>query len=311
MSLIQWPFKRKEYSGIANPRYVSDIVSANEAIIDAIQSIAGLSNPGFAIINGLTFDSVALTYSSGIFYLNGSFYYIGSSFAQGLYLTSGTVDINSSPFPNSTSRPIYTTFVGATSSSPSGASPQFAGNMNQYRIDLTTIKTNLQSVQTVISNLGDSASKNVGTTAGTVAAGDVSYSKAQVNAMLAPINNHQKSKGITSISGLGGGAGTRQEMADMSVTYTPKGTTAQIFFYASIYCPVTTQPFIIYIVQDGNDILTEAYEIYQLSLPVCLPFQIPVVPGVSTTIRIDWRANSNFTQDGSTAPRIINIIDLP
>ena len=311
MSLIQWPFKRKEYTGIANPRYVSDVVSANEAIIDAIQSISGLSNPGFAIISGLVYDPVGLTYSTGIFYLNGAFYYSPAAFAVNLYLTGSTVDINSSPFPDSTSRPIYTTFVGGTSSSPTGASPQFTGNMNQYRIDLSTIKTNLTAVQAIIALLGNSAQLNVGTTPGTVAAGDYSYSKSQVNTMLAPVNAHQSVKGITLISGAGSGIGTRQDMAGMSITYTPKGTTAQILFFAPIQSLVTTQQFVIYINQDGNDILIETMTTYQQTFPVFLPYQIPVVAGTSTTIKISWMANSNFTQNGAIAPRILNIIDLP
>jgi hypothetical protein len=176
MSLINWPFKRKQYSGLTNPLYVSDIVAANEAVIDAMKSMGGFAASGFAILSGMVYDSGAHTYTAGVFYLNGSFYSI-AAFNEGVYLIGGSTDIKISPFPDTTTKPIYTSFAGTTTSNPSGASPIFSGNMDLYRLNLSKLKTDLVTVQTFLGTLGNSATKNVGTTAGTVAAGDASYTK--------------------------------------------------------------------------------------------------------------------------------------
>src|ERR1035437_1937875 len=116
MSLITWPFKRHQYSGVANPRYVSDIVAANEAVIDAIKAITGLTDSDFAIISGLIYDSGGHTYGAGIFYLSGSFYSIGSV-NESQYVIGGTTELMSSPFPDSTPRTIYTKNTGVATSS--------------------------------------------------------------------------------------------------------------------------------------------------------------------------------------------------
>ena len=44
MSLFTWPFKRKQYAGIGNPRFISDVVAANEAINDALAALIGTTN---------------------------------------------------------------------------------------------------------------------------------------------------------------------------------------------------------------------------------------------------------------------------
>jgi len=176
MSLINWPFKRKQYSGLTNPLYVSDIVAANEAVIDAMKSMGGFAATGFAILLGMAYDSIAHTYTAGVFYLNGSFYSV-AAFNEGVYLIGGSTDIKISPFPDTTTKPIYTSFAGTTTSNPSGASPIFSGNMDLYRLSLSKLKTDLVAVQTFLITLGNSATKDVGTGPTNVAAGNASYLK--------------------------------------------------------------------------------------------------------------------------------------
>src|SRR5882762_1785925 len=97
-SLFQWPFKRKQYPGLENPRFVSDIVAANQAVLDGLMYISGLNATDFAIIWGIEYDQVALNYQAGIFYLQGSFYYMPQVFAAGLYLTPDVQDTLIKPF---------------------------------------------------------------------------------------------------------------------------------------------------------------------------------------------------------------------
>lgn len=195
MSLFQWPFKRKTYAGLNNPRYVSDIQAANEAVVDALSSIAGLSNTDFAIIYGLNYTAGAVTgtgsYSAGIFFLNGSFYYLGNSFGEGNYLIGTTQDTMPVAFEqDGIERPIYTLMNGLVTANPTGASPQFSDNMNQYRIGAKFTKSEIITLQGICADLGNAATKNVGTTSGTVAAGDdprLGYTIAQVNAIIAAL----------------------------------------------------------------------------------------------------------------------------
>jgi hypothetical protein len=190
MSLFQWPFKRKHYAGLGNPRFVDDIVAANEAVIDGLKAITGLSNTDFAIISGLdyTAGSPSGTYAPGIFYLNGSFYFIGTGFSEGLYVAPNPTDTMSQPFSDGNSRNIYQLLYGQSTSSPTGASPVFSGDMNSYRLGLKNIKAQVLVLAALYNGLGNSAVLNVGTTPGTVAAGDdprFGYTKAQIDSLFA------------------------------------------------------------------------------------------------------------------------------
>lgn len=190
MSLIQWPFTRKEWPGFGNPRFVSDIVAANEAVIDAIKVVTGLTNADFAILSGLDFTPGTPngTYAPGWFYLNGEIYYMGASFSEGLYLAPNPTDIMPKPFSDGNSRNTYTLLTGISTSNPTGSTPIFSGNMNVNRIGLKTINASIQSILATISALGNAAYRNVGTTAGTVAAGDDSrfgYTQSQIDNLFA------------------------------------------------------------------------------------------------------------------------------
>ena len=53
----------------------------------------------------------------------------------------------SAVFPDdSVSRNMYSLFQGTATSSPTGATPQFLGNMNAYRIDNKTLNANIQTI---------------------------------------------------------------------------------------------------------------------------------------------------------------------
>jgi hypothetical protein len=192
-SLFQWPFRRKQYPGIGNPRFVSDIVAANEAVIDAMKALTGLSAIDFAIITGFDYTAGAPgTYSAGIFYLNGNFYFVGNSFSEGLYLMPNPTDTMAQPFSDGVSREIYTLLNGMTTANAAGASPIFNGNMNQHRIGLKNINNSLLSLQALFATLGNAAFRNVGTTGGTVAPGDdprFGYTKAQIDQLFALKSN--------------------------------------------------------------------------------------------------------------------------
>jgi hypothetical protein len=190
MSYFQWPFKRKEYAGLDNPRFVSDIVAANEAVIDAMKAITGLGNTDFAIITGLDFTAGSPNgvYSAGIFYLNGLFYYQGSAFSEGLYLAANPTDTMPQPFGDSISRMTYTLLSGISTSNPTGATPIFSSDMNAYRIGLKSAKNSILAIQATLATLGNAAFRNVGTVAGTVAAGDDSrfgYTQTQIDTLFA------------------------------------------------------------------------------------------------------------------------------
>lgn len=194
MSLLPWPFSRKQYPGVDNPRFVSDIVAANQATIDAMKALTGLAELDFSIITGLDFTpgSPNGTYSPGIFYFNGLFYHMGGSFGEGLYLAPNPTDWMPQPFGDGISRLTYTLFNSISTSNPSGATPLFSGDMNGYRIGLKSIKANIISMQATLAMLGNAAFRNIGTISGTVAAGDdprFGYTKTEADNKFAQIIN--------------------------------------------------------------------------------------------------------------------------
>jgi hypothetical protein len=189
MSLFQWPFKRKQYAGLGNPRFVGDIVAANEAVLDGLTALAGLGPNDFAIISGMVYTSGSPgSYSVGIFYLSGSFYYMPASFNEGFYLTQNNVDTQPQPFSDAVVRDIYTLQQGTTSSAAVTNCPQFAGNMNAYRLSLQSLNSAIGILNGLFATLGNAAFRNIGTVTGTVAAGDdarFGYTIAQINSLFA------------------------------------------------------------------------------------------------------------------------------
>lgn len=157
---IQWPFVRLSYEDVQNPIWSADIAAINQGLLDACTAIAGLGPNDFAIFNGLTYE-VAISgpnyYLPGTFYLKGNWYFMPNDFDEGLYLTPNVGGINDWTFSEDASvRPTYNDYLATTSSSGTGNTPQFEGNMNAYRMDLKTVNAILQNLQmatTVVSTL--------------------------------------------------------------------------------------------------------------------------------------------------------------
>lgn len=190
--IFQFPFVRKVYDGIDNPRFVSDIQAANQAVMSALIALLGVGPTDFFIISGFDYTPGAPgSYAPGTFYLNGVIYYKGTATQEGLFLGGMTTDTMLQPFDDGTSKNIYTLFQGtAGAANPPNTSPVLAGNMNAYRIGSKYMQSVLATVSTVIATLGAAAFLGIGTVAGTVAAGDdtrFGYSVAQINAMFAKI----------------------------------------------------------------------------------------------------------------------------
>lgn len=186
MSLLKWPFSRKQYPGIPNPRFVSDIVAANEAVLDAMIALTGLGPTDFAIISGFTYSpALPGSYTGGIFYLSGTFYYQADNFNTGFYLSPIMVDTMPQAFGDGNARKIYTLQSSAISLAPVANCPAFAGDMNQYRLSLKVNKTLLNGI---IQTLKQGAFMDVGQIAGTLmAANDSRFLEMYQNVLL--LNN--------------------------------------------------------------------------------------------------------------------------
>lgn len=156
MSLIQFPFIRQSRAAIDNPLYIQDITAADQQILDALTAICGLGPTDFFIFGGLTYE-IAVSgpnyYLPGIFYLNGVWYYMPFDFDEGLYLAPNITGIMPYTFSDAVTDEIYDINYAQQSASPTGNTPIFSGNMNQYRLDLKTnipvlqLATTLQNVQ--------------------------------------------------------------------------------------------------------------------------------------------------------------------
>jgi hypothetical protein len=155
--LIQWPFVRLQYAGINNPRFVGDIVAANQAVLTGLAELAGLGPTDFAIFGGLKYiPSISgNTYSPGVFYLNGTFYYQPIAFAEGLYLTPAPQSILPEVFQDTVARYIYTVQNSQSTGVSTGNTPLFSGNMNTYRMDNKTLAGFIQQVLTATTLLND------------------------------------------------------------------------------------------------------------------------------------------------------------
>jgi|GEM_PF-4699564 hypothetical protein len=187
MSLIQFPFSRIAYAGIVNPVFVDDIKAANQEINDAITAITGMNSTDFAILSGMEFvPGITNTFNPGWFYFQGQTYYMNASFNEGFYLQPNPTNIMPEGFIDPTAtKNIYTVYYAVTSSSPTGNTPIFSGNMNAYRIGLKYFQGVIAGLQTVTTGLGTTAYTNLGTATGQVLTANQTYTQAQVNAILA------------------------------------------------------------------------------------------------------------------------------
>ena len=146
MSLdLDWPNSRKEYTGVANPLYVSDIKNLTENLLQAMQAILGLNSTDFYIISGFTYTPGSPgSYSSGVCYINGVFYYSNTTLSETKYLAPSPTDVLSKTFPDTSTHYIYTVnYAVSANSYVSGYSPVFSGNMNSYRLNLKAVNNSL------------------------------------------------------------------------------------------------------------------------------------------------------------------------
>lgn len=186
--LIQAPAVRITYPGIDNPLYDSDIKVANQMAISMVMALSGLSLTDFAIIWGIDLVAgVPNTYTPGYFFLFGQFYYLPTGFTEGNYLQPSPVNTQNQGFDDGNSRNIYTVNLAtANPVSDPTFSPQFMGTMNQYRMGNKYLANKVISLLATQAALGNAAFRNVGQTAGTVAAGDdprMPYTASQLAAL--------------------------------------------------------------------------------------------------------------------------------
>ena len=138
---IQAPNKRIPQAGIGNPLFVTDIQNVNEDLLFYVNMLLGLPNPGFAILQGLTYTSGgAGSYSSGYVYLNGQIYYFAGTLTGGNYLNPSNQLVDSKLFGDGNSYTTYQVFYVVSSSTPVSGCPVFSGDMNAYRFNMTAMQ---------------------------------------------------------------------------------------------------------------------------------------------------------------------------
>lgn len=179
--------ERVTYPGIDNPIFVDDLLAADQAVLTAAATLTDLRAPDFAIINGLDFDG-STNYGAGVVWILGQFYFCAGC-TTGQFLSGTAVPQLSEGFDDGNSRNIYSSFL-ATASNAGGAgfSPQFAGSMDTYRAGAKRLMLAVNALQVVAAALGTAAYLNVGSSSGTVAAGDdprMPYTAPQLDARYA------------------------------------------------------------------------------------------------------------------------------
>lgn len=187
--IIQFPFQRIRNEQVSAPIFSADIVMANQEILTGLKKILGITDIGLYILSGLDYSNSA--YTEGIVVMNGVFYYT-SGLAENKYLTPANEDIFNKIHADTNSYFTYTKFIAIQSDTQYGSIPIFSGNMNTYRISNKYLKdskvddtdsrlTNSRKCNNTFDDpatsrtnlgLGNSATRNIGNTSGTVCAGD-------------------------------------------------------------------------------------------------------------------------------------------
>jgi len=162
---IAFPNNRLAQPALGNPLFVSDVSNNTENLIQAMGILLGLDlTAGFAILQGMVFNGAA--YGAGYVFMgngsvSGNIYYT-AGIAVNKYLNPTSTDIDLKIHSDGNNYNTYRVYNAISSDTQIGSFPQFVGNMNTYRLSTYGLK----------SSLGGAAFLNVGTTAGTVAAGD-------------------------------------------------------------------------------------------------------------------------------------------
>lgn len=141
---MDFPNVRKEYTGVGNPLFITDIVNLTDSVLIAMKNVLGLGDTDFAIISGFDYTPGAPgSYAVGICYMNGVFYKSTATLAEGKYLQPDPTDYLSKAFPDSISRYCYTINYCIVSNTSVGGMPQFSGNMNGYRVNVKKVMDSL------------------------------------------------------------------------------------------------------------------------------------------------------------------------
>ena len=280
MSIFQFPSIRKSYSGLQNPLFVSDLLAANQTVYDGLIAALGLQPTDFAIVTGLNYiTGTPNAYTTGVIYFNGGFYYVGASFAEGQYLLPTTTDTNPETFGDSVSRNTYTLFQANPTSSPTSATPQFAGNMNAYRIDNKTLlaKINAITADYITSTLLATALSNYVAKAGSTMTGALTLNADPTTALGAATKQYVDNnaivllaKGYTHLADVG--SGLQHYDVALGTTLT---TTAYKVFLTIVNNNANDARFTWYI--DATNQTTTSFRIYMAE-----------AASVSQDIYLDW-----------------------
>lgn len=173
------------------------------------------------------------------------------------------------------------------------------------------LKAAIDAINIILEGLGSAATKvaSASFATGTVPLWDGVYTKEEVDSRIAasPVDNHQEAIGVSTITG----SGSKANMADMSITFTPKGKHILIMFSASIITNELIQDCALYINVEGTDISSQKCTIHQWEIAMSMQKLHTVTPGASINVKMMWNANSDIQQRGSISPRVFTIIDLP
>ena len=165
---------------------MGDIRVGTEGISDAIKALSGMADSDFAIITGLNFVvGTPNTYTTGIIYFNGNFYYVANGFNENQYLVPQINDTLIEAFNTGSPQPIYSLYNAVDTSSSFGATIQFNGNMNQYRIGNKYFRDAIISLLATQAALGTASTRNIGTSTGQILTADQTYTATQIDAKLA------------------------------------------------------------------------------------------------------------------------------
>ena len=142
MITIQQPAIRKTYAGVGDPIFSDDIRTANEMTMKLMCSLIGDAMP-FAILEGCHFDGSLSLYSQGIIYFHGNAYYC-NSIGLNYYPNPTTQDVENKQCHDGNNRNIYTEYIATASiTQPDTDLPKFTGDMDNYRISSTFLKSKI------------------------------------------------------------------------------------------------------------------------------------------------------------------------
>lgn len=141
---LPFPALRKEYTTKKNPIFVSDLVVLNKQLFTGLKLLLGLPDSGataFAIISGMTYTPGSPgSYNSGFVYMNGNFYYFSGTLTENKYLKPDLRNSTPKKFQDGSTDNLYSDQYCITSDTQVADMPQFVGNMDQYRFNMTAMK---------------------------------------------------------------------------------------------------------------------------------------------------------------------------